>query len=97
MKPVYHKLSVFCVVCGALLPGKAEHFAEKVGGQHSFFCRRDRNLIVGRRKIRPTDIQRVEDGMKAPATPLETGPKTGLSLKEGKIVHPSTDLSILGL
>lgn len=65
MKPVFHKATAFCVVCGANLPGRSEHFAERVNGQHSFYCRRDRDLIEGNRKIKPSDIQRIEGGTKA--------------------------------
>jgi|WetSurMetagenome_2_1015567.scaffolds.fasta_scaffold329867_1 hypothetical protein len=59
MRPTFHETNCFCGICGNGLPGPAKHAADRVSGAYTFYCGRCRNLIIGKRKVKPDDIQRV--------------------------------------
>jgi hypothetical protein len=60
MRITFHQVSTFCGICGRSLPGPAEHWVDHVQLKATFYCGRCRNLLDGRRKIKPSDIHRVQ-------------------------------------
>ena len=75
MRLTFHRLPSSCALCGKVLHGPARHWADRINGKDVLYCPYCRNLITGRRKIKPENTESLNHERAIRKTHIENPPR----------------------